>query len=150
MRKLWIVRVVNRCQKRRWRMRLNLSRQLRGTKRLPAYIERQSISAMRWEAGSRRVEQIVGGGGGNFSAACRWHRHRPAEWISSYHRAALSSPAFFRKQRSANTHASRQRMVTNGKKVSYRRETARCVVLVEILPIATKQYRKYTCTTSPE
>jgi len=52
-------------------MRLNLSRQLGGTKLLPAYIERQSINAMPWEAGRRRVKQTVGGGGGNFSAAGR-------------------------------------------------------------------------------
>ena len=36
------------------------------------------------------------------------------------------------------------------KKLSYRRWTARCVVSVEILPIATQQCRNYTCTTSPE
>jgi len=51
-------------------VRLNLSRQLCGVKRLPAYIERQSINAMRWEAGRRRVKQIAGGGV-NFSAAGR-------------------------------------------------------------------------------
>ena len=36
------------------------------------------------------------------------------------------------------------------KKLSYRRGTARCVVSVEILPIAAQQCRNYTCTTSPE
>jgi len=35
------------------------------------------------------------------------------------------------------------------KKLSYRPGTARCVVSVEILPIATQQCRNY-CTTSPE
>jgi len=37
------------------------------------------------------------------------------------------------------------------KKLSYRRGTARCVVSIEILPIATQQCRNYsTYTTSPE
>jgi len=36
------------------------------------------------------------------------------------------------------------------KKLSYRRETARCVVSVEILLIATQQCRKYACNTSSE
>ena len=37
------------------------------------------------------------------------------------------------------------------KKLSYRRRgTARCVVSVEILPIATQQCSETTCTTSPE
>jgi len=31
----------------------------------------------------------------------------------------------------------------DNKKLSYRRRTARCVVSVEILPIATQQYRNY-------
>ena len=32
---------------------------------------------------------------------------------------------------------------TEDKKLSYRRGTARCVVSIEILPIATQQYRNY-------
>ena len=31
----------------------------------------------------------------------------------------------------------------NNKKLSYRRGTARCVVSIEILPVATQQYRNY-------
>ena len=31
----------------------------------------------------------------------------------------------------------------NNKKLSYRRGTARCVVSIEILPIATQQYKNY-------
>ena len=39
----------------------------------------------------------------------------------------------------------------NNKKLSYRRGTARCVVSVEILPIATQRNSaETTCTTSPE
>jgi len=33
----------------------------------------------------------------------------------------------------------------SNKKLSYRRGTARCVVAVEILPIATQQYTETTC-----
>ena len=36
------------------------------------------------------------------------------------------------------------------KKLSYHRGTARCVVSVEVLPIATQQCINYTCMTSPE
>ena len=36
------------------------------------------------------------------------------------------------------------------KKLGYHRGTARCVVSVEVLPIATQQCINYTCVTSPE
>ena len=40
-------------------------------------------------------------------------------------------------------HTATATTMTNNKKLSYRRGTARCVVSIEILPIATQQCRNY-------
>ena len=48
-----------------------------------------------------------------------------------------------KKERTPKKHKSYLKLTITNKKLSYRRGTARCVVSIEILPIATQQCRNY-------
>jgi len=52
-------------------------------------IERQSINAMPWEAGRRRVKQTVGGGGGNSLVTIERHSGRQHCSESSDHQILM-------------------------------------------------------------
>jgi len=78
-------------------------------------------------------------------------RRRPVGLLSSlYHGCARSSASGRSHMRvlppgtlCPTTSAPCPILSSSNKKLSYRRGTARCVVLIEILPIATKQCRNY-------
>jgi len=67
-----------------------------------------------------------------------------SDYIVSFNQVALQTPVCHKVSQHTPPDTDKYRVTAmQDKKLSYRRETARCVVSIEILPIATQQCRNY-------